>query len=98
MRSIIATLFAAATFAGMAAEPVMIQVSANQRMGRIEPMLYGQFIEHLVHKRGLRHSGLARSFPVMAGSYTWSIRSKDPVSAATLICSFRQSANLAKSK
>ena len=31
----------------MAAEPVMIQVSANQRQGRIEPMLYGQFIEHL---------------------------------------------------
>jgi hypothetical protein len=60
-----------------------------------KPIVSGLMIDH---KRGLRHSGLARSFPVMAGCYTWSIHGKDPVSAATLICAFSQSAALLKSK
>jgi hypothetical protein len=68
-------------------------VAANGVQGKA--IVSGLMIEH---KRGLRHPGLARSFPVMAGSYTWSIRGKDPVSAATLICAFSQSATLSKSK
>lgn len=30
-----------------AANPALLRVQADQRLGRIEPLLYGQFVEHL---------------------------------------------------
>jgi alpha-N-arabinofuranosidase len=41
------TFFTALLLAPLAALPATITVQADQRLGRIEPMLYGQFIEHL---------------------------------------------------
>lgn len=46
------------------------------------------------HAKGLRLQGLARSFPVMVGSYTWSKSGPIPFSAATLICAFQQDDDL----
>lgn len=48
------------------------------------------------HQKGLQLSGLARSFPVLVGSYTWCVKGKEPFSAATLICSYSQSAEREK--
>lgn len=42
------------------------------------------------HAKGLRHSGVARYFPVIIGSYTWGLPTDGPSSMATLIAGFRQ--------
>lgn len=63
-------------------------VDSNGRQGG--PLVSGLLIDH---RMGLRLPGLARSFPVMVGSYTWHLHGREPASAATLICAFSQSAS-----
>lgn len=58
--------------------------------GRQEKALISALV--IDHQKGLRLPGLARSFPVMAGSYTWGISSREKNSAATLISAFSQNA------
>jgi hypothetical protein len=64
-------------------------VDAGGRQG--EPLASCLVIDHA---KGLRLQGLARSFPVMVGSYTWAKGGRTPFSAATLISDFRQDDNL----
>lgn len=64
-------------------------VNAEGRQG--EPLVSCLVIDHA---KGLRLQGLARSFPVMVGSYTWSKGGPTPFSAATLICAFQQDDDL----
>ena len=46
-RTFLALLACLVTVHGASAATVTIIVQADQRLGRIEPMFYGQFIEHL---------------------------------------------------
>jgi hypothetical protein len=52
-----------------------------------EALVSGIVIEH---RKGLQLHGLARSFPVLVGSYTWCVKGKEPFSAATLMCAYSQ--------
>jgi hypothetical protein len=66
-------------------------VDGEGRLG--SPQVSGLVIEH---RKGLQLPGIARSFPVMPGSYTWGVPGREPFSAATLICAFRQDTDLAR--
>ena len=58
-------------------------VDAEGRQGR--PQVSGRIVRIPV---GLKHQGIARKFPAIAGAYTWGGR--PPYSVATLICAYSQ--------
>lgn len=49
MRTIFLLFLLCVASLGAAAESATITIQAGKRLGRIEPLLYGQFMEHLGH-------------------------------------------------